>query len=125
MTPIECEEAVANDPLACCYEDNPRLSAYYYGFDSTGNRHIDAILSAVAWAGKGSHSTDSWTDEADGSWVIEYGPRSMGKSYADAIQETAKRAADYIDQIKREAFHLGWEAAGGVVIDDKDVNHDR
>lgn len=28
-----------------------RMDAYYYGFEPTGDEHIDRILSAIAWAG--------------------------------------------------------------------------
>ena len=40
--------------------DDARMDAYYYGFDRTGVGPIDAILSAVATAGKGSHHTEGW-----------------------------------------------------------------
>lgn len=60
-----------------------RMSAYYYGFELTGVREVDEILSAVACAGKGYHHTESWGDEEDGG----------GPSYAELIQEAADRAA--------------------------------
>ena len=61
------------------------MNAYYYGFTPTGNADIDAILSAVAAAGKGAHHTESWTD------VHEW--ESDGLSAVDRIQNAANRAA--------------------------------
>jgi len=61
-----------------------RMNAYYFGFDLTGIREIDEILSAVAMAGKGFHHTDSWGDNLE---------HLDGKSYTDIIQEAANRAA--------------------------------
>lgn len=43
-----------------------RMDAYYYGFDETGVREVDLILSAVACAGKAFHHTSSWTADAYG-----------------------------------------------------------
>ena len=39
-----------------------RLNAYYYGFDPTGVDEIDAILEAVARAGKSCHHTEGWEE---------------------------------------------------------------
>lgn len=58
------------------------LNGYYYGFTSTGNDAVDAILEAVAIAGHGSHHTDGWNDN-DGD----------GPSYAERIQHAANEAA--------------------------------
>lgn len=60
-----------------------RLDAYYFGFDSTGNEHIDLVLAAVAAAGKGYHSTEWWGDDED----------ERGWSYIDLIQAAANEAA--------------------------------
>ena len=62
-----------------------RLDAYYFAFDATGQPSIDAILSAVAHAGKGYHHTESWADEGPG-W-------GGGLSYVDVIQAAAADAA--------------------------------
>ena len=67
-----------------------RMSAYYYGFDETGIRVIDEILSAVATAGKCCHHTDAWCDSDEGEL-----------SHADKIQMAADRAADYIRKNRR------------------------
>jgi hypothetical protein len=58
------------------------LSAYYYSFEATGCDAVDAILEAVARAGKGYHHTDSWSE-----------PDGDGVSYVDKIQNAAKDAA--------------------------------
>ena len=44
-------------------DPNARMDAYYYGFEATGIGIIDAILSAVATAGKAYHGTDMWAEE--------------------------------------------------------------
>lgn len=79
------------------YEDDPRMDAYYYTFKPTGEKSIDAILSAVAWAGKGAHNTVNW-DEPDG-WE-DYGPCDPGQTPVDVIQETAKRAAATLQRVR-------------------------
>ena len=53
---IEALVNAASEPL----HPDARMQAYYYGFDRTGCGPIDALLSAVAVAGKGSHGTDCW-----------------------------------------------------------------
>lgn len=58
-----------------------RMDAYCYGFDPTGIEEIDAILSAVASAGKAYHHAESWNDD-------DYGP-----SPASIIQAVADLAA--------------------------------
>ena len=61
-----------------------RMSAYYFGFESSSALEIDRVLSAVCDAGKGFHHTDQWSDEQD---FLD------GKSYVDLIQERANEAA--------------------------------
>lgn len=46
--------------------DDARMDGYYIGFDRTGVAAIDAVLSAVAIAGKGAHHTEAWGDDGDG-----------------------------------------------------------
>ena len=63
MTDINLEEiknrvAATSEPLP----DDAQLNAYYYGFDKTNCGPIDAVLSAVAVAGKGSHNTIDWNN---------------------------------------------------------------
>jgi hypothetical protein len=40
-----------------------RFDAYYYSFEPTGCQEVDAILSAVAWAGKMYHCTEDWDED--------------------------------------------------------------
>jgi hypothetical protein len=61
------------------------MNAYYYGFTPTGNEDIDAILSAVAAAGKDAHHTESWND------IYEW--EEDGLSAVDRIQNAANKAA--------------------------------
>ena len=82
-----------------------RLDAYYFAFDATGQPSIDAILSAVAHAGKGYHHTESWADEGPG-W-------GGGLSYVDVIQAAAADAAreraallDDLDRAEAEVKRL-------------------
>jgi len=71
--------------------DRPRrFDAYYYSFDPTGVDAVDEILSAIAWAGKMYHHTESWSDE-DTRWGD---PDYSGPSEVDRIQAAANRAAD-------------------------------
>ena len=64
-----------------------RLDAYYYSFSETGSVPIDAILSAVAIAGKSGHNTDMWTEDDEWSrWGV-------GRSLVDVIQCAANEAA--------------------------------
>ncbi len=58
------------------------LDSYYFGFEPTGCDPVDAILEAVARAGKGYHHTESWADSYDGN-----------PSYVDKIQSAANEAA--------------------------------
>jgi hypothetical protein len=64
-------------------DTKPRyLRAYYYSFEPTGNDAVDAILEAVALAGRAYHHTDQWSDSNDGK-----------PSYTDQIQQAANEAA--------------------------------
>ncbi len=60
-----------------------RMDAYYYGFEPTGVREIDLILSAVACAGKAYHHTESWNERDE----------SHEPSPVDRIQDAANAAA--------------------------------
>ena len=64
-------------------EQGDWIDSYFIGFEATGNPKIDAILVAIAKAGKAYHSTEGWNDdrwEGDGS-------------YLEAIQQAANDAA--------------------------------
>lgn len=62
-----------------------RMDAYYYGFDATGYRPVDEILSAVARAGKAYHHTESWYGSDSPNFPME--------NVVQPIQEAANRAA--------------------------------
>jgi len=70
------------------------MDAYYFGFEGTGARPIDEILSAIAVAGKGYHHTEGWSEPAD--W------RDDGKSYADLIQDAADAAAAELIRLRAD-----------------------
>ena len=61
----------------------PLVHAYYYAFELTGVEPIDRILTAIARAGKGLHSTEGWNDPYYGE-----------PTYIERIQEAADAAAD-------------------------------
>jgi hypothetical protein len=68
-------------------DETMRMDAYYYGFDRTGVAIVDRILSAVAVAGKGSHNTDGWADEAMRAYYDD------GLTHEERIQYAADAAA--------------------------------
>lgn len=70
--------------------DNARMEGYYVGFYKTGVDVIDQVLSAVAYAAKGAHSTDGWTIELGAA----YGPVPADKTFEWLIQEAANDAAE-------------------------------
>ena len=75
------------------YSEDRRMNAYYYSFTPTGSPTIDAILSAVAHAGKGYHHTDMWTEDSEWSRWGE------GRSAVDVIQAAANDAAAERDRL--------------------------
>jgi hypothetical protein len=68
-------------------DSDAQMVACYYSFDRTGVSPVDAILSAVAVAGKAYHHTEWWNDE-------DYPP-----SQRDRIQQAARDAAVTIDAL--------------------------
>lgn len=76
--------------------DDARMDAYYYSFDRTGVGPVDAILSAVAVAGKGSHHTDGWNDPSGYGYYKGRPGLPDADSATELIQNTANRAADQI-----------------------------
>jgi hypothetical protein len=58
------------------------MTAYWFALEPTGCDSIDAILEAIAKAGKGCHSTADWIDYPE-----------EGESYVDLIQRAANEAA--------------------------------
>jgi hypothetical protein len=73
------------------------LEAYYYSFNHTGNPQVDAILAAVAWAGRAYHHTEDW-NETD--FVGE------SESHVDKIQKAANEAAATIARLTEEIARL-------------------
>src|SRR5690606_29146605 len=75
-----------------------RMEAYYFGFERTGVAAVDAILSAVAVAGKGSHHTEGWSCESEyGDYSDRAGlPANPGGSAVSLIQAAASEAAGLV-----------------------------
>jgi hypothetical protein len=67
-----------------------RTNAYYYGFDETGVREVDLILSSVASAGKSYHHTRDWTEPG---W-------NDGPSCVEEIQQAADAAAAEVRRLR-------------------------
>lgn len=74
------------------------LNAYYYSFDPTGCDEVDAILEAVARAGKAFHCTSDW-QEAD----------HTGEGVADRIQRVANELAAKLVSESQQASSVGGE----------------
>ena len=102
--------------------EDARMYAYYYAFDRTGIAVVDAILSAVAVAGKGSHHTDGWTSNPGYDYYKGRPGLPDADCGADLIQATADRSAalilalcDRLDAVRklhqRRAWHTN-SAAG-------------
>jgi hypothetical protein len=74
------------------------MDAYYYGFERTGVGFIDAILSAVAIAGKGAHHTESWGAPWEGTTDYFHGHPGLpdAEDAVDLIQKAAQQAADAV-----------------------------
>lgn len=70
-----------------------RMDAYYYSFDPTGVEIIDAILCAVASAGKAFHHTEDWHDET-GGW-----DDCHGNTPVEWIQNAANAAAKQFNEL--------------------------
>ena len=98
MTDIDLEEiknrvAATSEPLP----DDARLNAYYYAFDKTNCGPIDAVLSAVAVAGKGAHNTIDWNNtDTYGYYKDRAGLPPNPESALDLIELTAKASAEKV-----------------------------
>lgn len=75
-----------------------RMEAYYFGFERTGVAAVDAILSAVAVAGKGSHHTEGWSCESEYGYYSDRAglPANPGGSAVSLIQAAASEAAGLV-----------------------------
>ena len=107
---IQKRLAAAVEPLP----EEARMGAYYYGFERTYCGPVDAVLSAVAIAGKGSHNTDGWTDRDvygyyDNRPGLPANPRIddwTGGSAVDLIQLTAKASAEKVKSLSDDIAAL-------------------
>ena len=110
LDPIKARLEAATEPLT----DEARMDAYYYGFDRTGCGPVDAVLSAVAIAGKGSHNTDGWTNRDvygyyDKRPGLPANPRIddwTGGSAVELIQLTAKASAEKVKTLSDDLAAL-------------------
>lgn len=94
-------------------DDELRMDAYYYGFDPTGERVVDRVLSAVACAGKAFHHTEAWGDAAT---CCSYPTFAADQSPVQWIEGAAKEAATEIARLREEVARLQRErdeALGG------------
>jgi len=90
-------EAKASAPL----HEGARFDAYYYGFEPTGVGTIDAILSAIAIAGKSAHHTENWDEESEYGYYTGHLGLVDGDSAVDLIQKNADRAAKAFNSCRR------------------------
>ena len=115
MTTLDLEStkerlAAAVEPLS----DEARTEAYYYGFERTGCGPVDAVLSAVAIAGKGSHNTAEWCERDNYGYYdnqpgLAANPRIdkwTGGSAVDLIQLTAKASAEKVKTLSDDLAAL-------------------
>ena len=110
LDPIKERLAAATERLP----EEARMDAYYYGFDRTGCGPVDAVLSAVAIAGKGSHNTDGWTNRDvygyyDKRPGLPANPRIddwTGGSAVELIQLTAKASAEKVKTLSDDLAAL-------------------
>ena len=94
--------------------EEARMDAYYYGFERTDCGPVDAVLSAVAIAGKGSHNTDGWTNRDvygyyDKRPGLPANPRIddwTGGSAVELIQLTAKASAEKVKTLSDDLAAL-------------------
>lgn len=82
--------------LAAQLPDGARMDAYYYGFDKTDFAPVDAILSAVAIAGKASHHTESWGDASEHGYFNNRPGLPDAESAIELIENAAAEATHYI-----------------------------
>lgn len=94
------DEIQARADAAGTLPADARMDAYYFGFDRTGVDEIDAVLSAVAIAGKGSHHTESWADSGSAWFYTGREGLPDAEGAAELIEETAKQSAQRLATIK-------------------------
>ena len=94
------DEIQARADAAPTLPADARMDAYYYGFDRTGVDEIDAVLSAIAIAGKGSHHTESWGDSGSAWYYAGHKGLPDAEGAAELIEETAKQSAQRLVTLK-------------------------
>ena len=103
---IETNVRAVMDPLP----EGSRMDAYYFGFDATGVGAVDAILSAVAIAGKGAHNTADWYDDGGSYYCARPGlaPNTGDGqgSAATLIAATAVQSAERISALAADYMAL-------------------
>lgn len=100
MTTNPLDEIAARADAAPTLPADARMDAYYYGFDRTGVDEIDAVLSAVAIAGKGSHHTESWGDSGSAWFYAGHKGLPDAEGAAELIEETAKQSAQRLATLR-------------------------
>lgn len=103
--------------------EDRQFYGYFISFEPTGNEHVDAVLAAVASAGKACHHTEGWCEEAERIERVDDpdAPRGYrlshhdeGWSWCDLIQFTANAAADRIAELSAEVARL--RIAGDAIL---------
>ena len=110
LDPIKERLAAATERLP----EEARMDAYYYGFDRTDCGPVDAVLSAVAIAGKGAHNTEDWCERDDYGYYdnrpgLPANPRIdkwTGGSAVDLIELTAKASAEKVKTLSDDLAAL-------------------
>lgn len=103
---IETNVRAVMDPLP----EGSRMDAYYFGFEPTGVGAVDAILSAVAIAGRGAHNTADWYDDGGSYYCVRPGlaPNTGDGqgSAATLIAATAVQSAERISALAADYMAL-------------------
>lgn len=86
--------------------DDARMDGYYIGFDRTEVAVIDAVLSAVAIAGKGAHHTEAWRDDGDGYYDGWPGLPSNPSGWNEALKDDGGSAVSLIQLAANRSAEL-------------------
>lgn len=92
-----------------------RMAAYYYSFDRTGCGPVDAVLSAVAVAGKGAHNTEEWTGQ--NNWG--YYDKRPGLPDNPYVKGDWQQEGSALNLIERTAARSASEVAAALAAADK------
>ena len=77
-----------------------RFDGCHISFSQTGVSAVDKILSSVAFAAKGYHHTEGWSEE-----IADYGD-NVGGSYEAWIENSAKECAKEIETLRKDRGKL-------------------